>query len=234
MAVEIASPLGSKVGPLHASEGELRHSLLVALTQDVRLFSQTNTGLLLLTAPTTQQSVTAKWSWLGLLVSYREGILHHEEQERVKGPHYTKRQLISSDRPWDNQTSMQDLPVSFGALQRGTGQNQIMLSETSNEACDNTGCCVRGPPPPLTTITVYPSLSFQLYEFKLSITQKPVFTAISAADLTGLKINLKKTPRHGNKQLTSRNFLNYFTSSFLSKTCRYILRHSKLQSCRCC
>lgn len=111
-----------------------------------------------------------------------------------------------------------------------------MLSETSSEACDNTGCCVRVSPPSLTTITAYPSLSCQLYEFKLSITWESAFTAISAADLTGLKINSKKTSRHGNKQLTRRNFLNYFTSSLLIKTCRcrYLLRHSKLYNCRRC
>lgn len=48
---------------------------------------------------------------------------------------------LQTDHGVIKQTSMQDLPTSFGVLQRGTGQNQITLSETSSEAWDNTGSC---------------------------------------------------------------------------------------------
>lgn len=42
-----------------------------------------------------------------------------------KGQNYTKKQLMSSDRPWGNQSSMQELPASLGVFQRETGQNHF-------------------------------------------------------------------------------------------------------------
>lgn len=59
MALEIASPVGSKIGSLRTSEGELRHCSLHSAvhthTKDARSFSQPNTVLLLLTASSVQR-----------------------------------------------------------------------------------------------------------------------------------------------------------------------------------
>lgn len=72
-------------------------------------------------------------------------------------------------------------------------KKKIMLSETSSEACGNTGCYFIGSLLSLTTFTAHhPSVvscmnsSCQLYESLLC-------KAKSAADLTGLKINFKKS-----------------------------------------
>lgn len=94
-----------------------------------------------------------------------------------------------------------------------------MLSETSSEACSNTGCCLIGSLPSLTTFTAHhPSVvsrmnsSCQLYESLLC-------KAKSAEDLTELKISLKRSAKHETQQLTSSSL---FTKTVLSH--RYILR----------
>lgn len=73
MALEIASPLGSKTGSLKISEGELRHcslhSAVQTHTKEARPLSQPNTVLLLLTASSVQQLQQCKMELAGSFAS---------------------------------------------------------------------------------------------------------------------------------------------------------------------
>lgn len=80
MALEIASPLGSKAGPLRTSEGELSIAHCTRPGCEALLPDKHGTAAAHCSNST---AATAKHSWCGLLlidlVSCWEGILHHEE-----------------------------------------------------------------------------------------------------------------------------------------------------------
>lgn len=101
MALEIASPLGSKTVSLRTSEGELRHCSLHSAGHTYRgckaflpaKYSTAAAHCFKCATVTAVQSGAGQFFCFLTLVPYREGVLHHETRNRKgkKGQNYTKK-----------------------------------------------------------------------------------------------------------------------------------------------